>query len=277
MSYQPPPPPQQPPGGFGPPPGYPPPPMGPPTGGMPPLPPGGAAHGGPGWGGVPAYSPVDAMTYGWNKFTQNAGPFLVVAVLWLVVYVGVSGAFNLAGGGLEALSANPFDPDTPTTEASLASSVLQLVGTFVSGYFAWIVGMSLMRGALDVVDTGRTDLSQMFSRIPWGQAFVAGLLFTLATAIGLVVLCVGYPIAVFFLFYANAALLDGKSATDSMTESFNFVKNNFGDNLLLCLLGVVLGVITMCTCYLAGLITVPVMVIAAAYTWRVLQGRPAAP
>lgn len=41
---------------------------------------------------------------------------------------------------------------------------------FVSTLISWVIGVALMRGAIDVVDTGRTDLGAMFSRINWGAA-----------------------------------------------------------------------------------------------------------
>lgn len=228
-------------------------------------------------GGLPIYSATDAIGYGWKKFTQNLGPFIVVSLLLLAATVGVQFLFNMAGGGLEIWSASPFDPDTPTPEAAAGSSLLQLTGSLLSSLFGWIVGLAMMRGALDVVDTGRTDVSQMFTRIPWGQALLTGLLVGIAVILGLFALCVGSIVVTFFLYYANAAVLDGKSATDAIGASFTFVKENLGDNLLLCLLGFLALILTVCTCYLGGIVIGPVMTIAVAYTWRVLQGRPAAP
>ncbi len=255
------------------------PPAGGPGGGMPPMPPGGGGMPPvpPGGGFGPQYSPIEAIVYGFRKFGQHVGVFLVLGLLLLVVTIGVQFLFNLMGGGLEIFSAPSWDPDTPTPEASLGSSLLELVGSLLSSLFGWIVGMAIMRGALDVVDTGRVEIGQLFNRIPWGQALLAGILVAVATLAGLIVFCVGAIVVTFFLYYTNAAVLDGKSATDAISASFTFVKDNLAENLLLCLLGVLAIIATICTCYLGGIVLGPVMTIAVAYTWRHLQGRPVAP
>ena len=198
----------------------------------------------------PHYSAVDAISYGLRKFGDNAGAFLVMGLLWLVAYFGVSFIFGMAGGGLEIWS-NPINPENPTTEASLGSALLQLTGSFLSSLGGWLV--------------------------PWGQAILAGLLVGIATFLGLFALCVGSFVVMFFLYYTNAAVVDGSSAVDAVKASFVFVKDNVTDNLVLLLLGIVGYVLVICTCYLGGIVVLPVLSIAAAYTWRVLQGRPVAP
>lgn len=225
--------------------------------------------------GMPApYSPIDAISYALRKFGENVGIFLLMGVLTLVAGGGVQFIFNLAGGGLEVYS-NPINPDNPSSEASLASSMIQLTGLVLSSLLSWIVGLALLRGALDVVDTGRVDLGQMFSRVPWGQGLLAGLLVGIAVFLGLFALCVGAIVVAFFLYYTNAAVLDGTSAVDAIKASFTFVKENLVDNLLLCLiLGVGGVVLSFCTCGIAGVVVAPVTSLAIAYTWRVLQSRP---
>ncbi|WP_157074891.1 hypothetical protein [Janibacter limosus] len=245
---------------------------------MPPLPPGGAAPGGPGWGGVPTYSPVDAMAYGWKKFTQHLGPFIVMGLLIFFLAFGIQFLFNMLGAGSTFAMDAPIDPATGLPEDNAVSYLLQAVGGILSGIVSWVLGLALLRGALDVVDTGRTDLSAMFTRIPWGQALLAGLLVGIAVIVGLVALLVGALVVGFFLYYANAAVLDGKSATEAISASFTFVKEHLGDTLLYAMLAIVVIVITSCcTCGLATIVTTPVFALGTAYTWRVLQGRPVAP
>lgn len=242
---------------------------------MPPVPPGG---GGPAPISGP-YSPLDAVSYGWRAFAANAGPFAVMGVLLVVVTVGVQMIFNAAGGGLEFYSSGTLDPEPGETSpgASLGSALLQMTGGMLSSFLGWLIGLAVLRGALDVVDTGRTSLGEMWTRIPWGQAFVAGLLMWFAAFLGFFVLCVGMLVVTFFLWYVNVAVLDGADPVDSLKASFAFVRDNLADNLLLCLIGVGAVVATICTCYLGGIVLGPLMTIAAAYTWRALQGRPIHP
>ena len=52
---------------------------------------GGASAGGAGGGGAAAFSVGDALSYGWNKFTQNVGPLIVATLFMLVIQWIVQG------------------------------------------------------------------------------------------------------------------------------------------------------------------------------------------
>lgn len=187
------------------------------------------------------------------------------------------GSNLLATGSLLATDA-PVDPETGLPEDTLASSLIQLLGSVASGAVGWLLGLVLLRGALDVVDTGRTDLGAMFSRIPWGQALLAGLLLGLAAFGGLLLCIVGVIPVIFFLYYTNAAVLDGETGAGALGASFRFVKDNLANNLLLALLAVlIVTVVSCCTLGLGAIVATPVLSIAVAYTWRVLQGRVPVP
>lgn len=116
----------------------------------------------------------------------------------------------------------------------------------------------------------------MFSRIPWGQALLAGLIMWVATTIGFVLCIIPGIIVLFLLYYTNYAVLEGRSATDALGASFTFVKEHLGENLLLLLVAIGLIILAICTCGIGTLVVTPVLSIATAYTWRVLQGRPVA-
>lgn len=220
---------------------------------------------------------MDAVSYGWKKFTENIGPFLGLTAILLVLAVVVQlGTTYLTTGSLIATGGD-IDPDTGLPENYLVTQLVSLMSSFVVGIISWVIGLALMRGALDVVDTGRTDMSAMFTRIPWGQAIVAGLLVSLATLVGTVMCILPGIIIGFLLYYSSVAVLDGNSAVDAISASFRFTTGNLGPTVLLFLLGVLGVVLSICTCGLGVLVVTPVMTIAVAYTWRVLQGRPVSP
>src|SRR5699024_7407405 len=149
---QPPYPPQQPPpGAYGPPPGG----MPPPPGGMPP-PPGGMPPGAP-----TPYSPVEAVKYGWTGFTRNVAPFLVLTIVMMVIGAAISVMTNLITTG-SVLGIQEYD-STPDVGEMLGMQAVSLGGSFISTLISWVIGMAMMRGAIDVVDTGRTELRAMFS------------------------------------------------------------------------------------------------------------------
>lgn len=256
-----PPPPMQPPPGYGPPPGG----MPPPPGGMP-----------PGGGYAPApYSPVEAVKYGWTAFTRNVAPFLVLTIVSLVIGVAISSLSNLIATG-SVLGTQDYGA-TPDVGEMLVTQVISLIGSFITTLIGWVIGMAMMRGAIDVVDTGRTDLGAMFSRINWGAAVGAAVLGTLAIWAGIIACIVPGIIIAFLLWFISPAVIDGETATGALAASYRFTSGNVGDVLLFALLTAVLLIIGICTCGLGMLVVTPVMTIGMAYTWRVLQGRPVAP
>lgn len=227
-------------------------------------------------GGQSDYSPVEAISYGWRKFTQNVGPLLGVTAIMLIIGVTINFGVSLATSG-SVLGTSGLEPDGTLPDNYLIAQLGNLVGSFVIGIISWALGLALMRGSLDVVDTGRTDFSAMFTRIPWGQALLAGLLVYIATFVG-TILCIIPGIIVGFLFYySSVAVLDGNDAIDAIKASYNFTTGHLSETILLFLLAIVLIIVGICTCGIGLFIVTPVLSIAVAYTWRVLQGRPVAP
>ena len=221
------------------------------------------------------YSPVEAVKYGWTGFTRNVAPFLVLTIVMMVIGAAISVTTNLITTG-SVLGIQEYD-STPDVGEMLGMQAVSLGGSFISTLISWVIGMAMMRGAIDVVDTGRTELGAMFSRINWGAALGAAVLGTLAIWVGIFACIVPGLIIGFLLWFTSPAVIDGEPATGALSASYRFTSGNVGDVLLFGLLAIVLIVIAVCTCGLATLVVSPVLSIGMAYTWRVLQGRPVAP
>lgn len=223
------------------------------------------------------YSPIDAVKYGWEKFTQNLGPLLGLTAIILVIGICLNMVINLAfTGSVLGSSASTVDPETGLPDNFLQAQLASITSSFVTGFISWALGLGLVRGALDIVDRGRTSFGEMFSRIPWGQAIIAGLLLWLATTVGIVLCVIPGIIVMFLLYYTNIAVVDGRSATDAMGASFTFVKDHLAENLLFLLVAIGLIILAICTFGIGMLVVTPVLAVAQAYTWRVLQGRAVA-
>lgn len=225
-------------------------------------------------GAAPSYSAVEAVKYGWTGFTRNIAPFLVLSLLAMAVGVTINLMTNLIATG-SLFGAQDFGTN-PEPGELLATQAASLGGSFVISLISWIIGVAMMRGALDVVDTGRTDLGATFTRINWGAALGAALLATLAIWAGILACLLPGLVIAFLLWFTTPAVVDGESATGALAASFRFTTKNVGDVLLFALLALALLVAGICTCGLGMLVVSPVLSIGAAYTWRVLQGRPAA-
>ncbi|WP_068319295.1 hypothetical protein [Janibacter anophelis] len=174
------------------------------------------------------YNPIDAVKYGWEKFTQNLGPLLGLTAIILVIGICLNMVINLAfTGSVLGSSASTVDPETGLPDNFLQAQLASITSSFVTGFISWALGLALVRGALDIVDRGRTSFGEMFSRIPWGQAIIAGLLVWLATTVGIVLCVIPGIIVMFLLYYTNIAVVDGRSATDAMGASFTFVRTTW--------------------------------------------------
>lgn len=228
-------------------------------------------------GGMQApFSAMGAIEFGWRGFTKNVVPFLVITAAILILGAAINTLSNLLLTGSLTGTGGEIDPATGLPENFWAAQMGSILASFLTSAITWVLGLALVRGALDVVDTGRTDLSAMFSRIPWGQAILAGLIVVVATFVG-TLLCILPGIALaFLLYYTNFAVLDGASATDAVAQSFRFTSGHLGETLLLALLAIVIYVLSLCTLGLALFVAIPVLSMAAAYAWRALQGRQVA-
>ncbi|WP_435201714.1 hypothetical protein [Janibacter sp. GS2] len=217
-------------------------------------------------GGAPGagpYNAVDAVKYGWTKFSQNVVPFVVLTLAMLGVAVVVNLALSIGIGF--ALPRGGF-----------SGQIASLVSSLITTVIVWGLGIALARGALDVVDTGRTEVGEMFTRIDWGQALVAGILVSIAVNIGFLLLVLPGLVLAFLLSYTNLAVVDGAQAIDAIKGSYAFVTGHLAETLIYALIGMALSILGVCTLGLGLIVITPVVLIGLAYTWRVLQGRPVA-
>jgi len=66
-------------------------------------------------------------------------------------------------------------------------------------------------------------------------------------------------------------------AMDAIKASVNFVTSHLGDTIVFWLLGLVTIIVGTILCLVGLLVAVPVLLIAAAYTYRVLNGQQVTP
>ncbi|MGV0642269.1 hypothetical protein [Mycolicibacterium sp. XJ879] len=280
--YPPPPPPggyppPPPPGGYPPPhggaPGYPPPPQ---QGGYPP--PGYPPPGGPGFGGAPAYSIGDAFSWAWNRFTNNAVPFLVATLVWGLVIVVLQWIINALGGAFN-------DGDTTsyaTDDGGFAFSYsLNSPGAVIVSIIGWIVLLivgatvqsAYVGGVLDIANGQPVSIGSFFRPRNIGNVVIAGLIVGILTSIGLF-LCVipGLIVAIFTMFTIVALLDRNLAPIDAIKTSFNVVKENFGAALLTWLVMLVIAIVGALLCGVGLLVAIPLVILIEVYAFRKLSG-----
>jgi uncharacterized membrane protein len=189
-----------------------------------------------------------AISYGWGKFTQYIGQIIVI----VLALVGVNIVFNVLGRSIDSV---------------FVALIIQLVGLAVS----FIIQLGLVRVALDVTAGRAPDVGNVFKTDRLGPYVIASILYMLAIFVGLLALCIGALVAAFIFYFYPFFILDrNEEPVQSLSSSFNLVKQDPGNLILLAL---VAFVITFFTC---GLLA-PVGWFAAAYAYRTLSGQAVAP
>ncbi len=227
-----------------------------------------------------AFSVGDAFGYGWKKFTENLGPILIA----MLVFILIGGVIY----GLQILLQSVTTPETTvvTGENGFVVSnsgggflalLVSLVFALVGFIWSYIVQAAYARAGLALTEGRKIELSELLTFDRIGRIIGAGILLGIATFIGLL-LCIlpGLLVAFFGSFFVYFILDQNLGAIESLSASFNFVKDNFGNLLLLLLLTMIAIFVGALLCGLGLFVAIPVCVIAQAYAYKVLRGQQVA-
>jgi len=267
-----PPPPPPPPGGGAPPP--PPggmPPQGPPPAAPPPggfsggggfAPPPAQPYGGGGGGQVPRLEVGAAISYGWKKFTENIGPFVL---LMLAVFVA-SIVITLVQRFL-----------TPS-DGGFLGLIWSLLIAFVGYVLISIVQAGVWRAGLGVTRGETPSVAQLTETTNIAPYILTSIAVGFIGVIGLA-LCVLPGIIWFFLtaFAPLLALDKGLSPVEAITTSINWVKGNAGQVFLVLLVAGLVYFAGWLVCCIGLLVSAPVALVAITYSYRALNNEPVAP
>jgi hypothetical protein len=210
----------------------------------------------PGGGGAPATLDIGAaLSYGWAKFVENIGVIIVI----VVIIFGVQIVFNIMRQIVTA-SINSFFLSTGV------GFVLWAIGWFL--YFMFSAG--LIRAALAITRGEKPETAMLFSTDRLGPFAVASIVVSLLTFVGFFFCCIGAVVVMFFTYFYGFYVLDrDQGPTESVSSSFNVVKDNMGSVAGLLIIIVLINIFT---CGLG----VGVTFIAGAYAYKTLNGDPIA-
>jgi hypothetical protein len=250
--------------------GSPPPPPGGGYGAPPPQPGGyGAPPPGGGYGGPPTgpdqWNIGDALSYGWTKFTQNVGQILLAALILLVASLL---SFVVAGIIRAAIGDDNF------VMSELSSAVGQIVYSIV----LFIVHAAIIRGALDITEGRPFEVGNLFGRLNIGNVIVAGLLVSAIVFVGTLLCILPGIVAWFMLLFTPFFVVDKDlPAVEAVKACFAFTRNNLGNMILWFIVGGIVYLVGYCIICVGVLVTAPVVLIGAAFTYKKLTGQPVAP
>lgn len=232
-----------------------------------------------GYGGAQPFSVGDALSWAWNKFTQNAValivPTLVYSVILGIVYGIVYGlAFALA-------------PDTVTTydsygsgfeysaSASLgvASILVLALGGLVMLVLVAAMESAYLGGVFDIANGQPVAIGSFFKPRNIGAVILTSVIVSILTSIGYA-LCVipGLVVAIFTIFALPAVIDRNMSPIDAIKHSVEIARANIGPVILTWLTMVVIVFVGALVCGVGLLVAVPVAALLLVYSYRKLSG-----
>src|SRR4051794_1064315 len=173
-----------------------------------------------------------AFSYGWRKFTQYAGPVILIT---LVAFVGIA-VFQVISFVAQRSGSGGF-----------GSFFLALVFGGLAALLGFVLQYGMVRAALAITEGREPTFAEAWNMERFGPFVVAAILQGLITFVGYLLCIIPGIVAAFLLFFTPFFVIDANMApTDALAASFNLVKSHAG---VLVLFGIVAVIV-----YFAGAI-----------------------
>ena len=231
-----------------------------------------------------AYSAPDSFKYGWDKFKAKPGEMLVPVLIVLVAVIVLEVIVQFL---LRATILGTHDCTTTVLGQSVVTQCgpsfwVSLLGAGLAGLVVSLVtqalGAGLIKNALNIVDGKPASIGEIGTWATNGQVILAALIIAVATFVGTLLCYIPGLIVAFLLNWTMFFVVDqNMKAMDAIKASVNFVTSHLGETIVFWLLGLVTIIVGTILCLVGLLVAVPVLLIAAAYTYRVLNGQQVTP
>jgi len=199
-----------------------------------------------------------ALSYGWKKFTENAVPLVLIALVLIVgLFFGIIVFFILA----RALG--------------LFGVVLGELGLVALGF---IFAVGIYQAGLEITAGRTVVVSEVFKTPHFGNFVACQILVALAVFVGTILCIIPGVAAAILLAFAPFYVLDqGQSATQAIRSSYEIVRANLGAVLVLLIVSYLVYAVGAFICGIGALISGPVALLMISYAYRRLNAQPVAP
>ena len=222
-------------------------------------------------GGAP-FQVGEAFNYGWKKFQEYLGPILIAMVIFIVVAGAVNFIASLFVGGFGEMT-NPDD-----IGIGMFFGVGYLFFSLLSALVSLLIQAAVVRGALEITDGKRIELSTFLSTEHLGQVVLASILLAIGTAIGLILCIIPGLVLIFFSQFTYQFILDkGLPAFDAIKASFALVNKNLGSVVGLFFASILAFIVGAILCGIGLIVAIPVTIIATAYAYKRMTAQPVTP
>ncbi len=240
------------------------------------------------------YSVSDAFNYGWKKFQENIGPWILGCLIALAAMVVLYVIFLvilfpiMASNSVTVVETRNGTAELVTTGgSSTLTIIISVIFGVLIALLGWIISAQFVRAALGVTDRGKIDLGIFFKGEYLGIVIVAAIILSVIQLVlgligiipilGWIIQFIGSILVSFFAqFYAYFVLDRHEKAWDSIKASFAFVNQHLSNIIVLFLASVLALFIGAILCGIGLFIAIPVTAMAHAYTYRCLNREPIA-
>jgi uncharacterized membrane protein len=227
---------------------------------------------------APQFSVGDALTWAWNKFTQNLTVLIVPVLAYLAVMAVLAG---VTWGGAIALSDNTtstysdaYGNTYTSASAQMGPAALAVLAVGYLAIFAVAIYMQagLVTGSLDVADGKQVTIGTFFKPRNLGPVILTMLLIGLGTVVGSICIIPGIVFAFFAMFACQFTIDRSLSPVDSVKASIAAVRSNLGGALLSWLAQAAVVAVGEAACGVGIIAAIPVSLLIQTYTYRKLSG-----
>jgi uncharacterized membrane protein len=213
-------------------------------------------------GEMPRLEVGAAIGYGWKKFTENIGPFIILVLAVFVVLVVLSLVQNL------------LTPDSTGFIALIWSLALSIIVYIISS----IVQAGVYRAGLGVTKGVTPSVSQLTETSNIAPYILTVIVVGLGAFVGFLLCVIPGILWIIFTAYAPILALDkGMGPGEAITTSINWVKDNFGQVFLILLVAFLIYIAGVILCCVGLLVSIPVALVAIIYSYRALNQEPVVP
>ncbi|WP_189023692.1 hypothetical protein [Nocardia rhizosphaerihabitans] len=197
-----------------------------------------------------------SLSYGWERFRTNPGPWLGVTAVGVLIYLGILAIVQI------------FDPTSLFTVLFLFLMVA--VGL-------WLLQAVMIRGALYETDGYPPAFGSFFRFVNAGNVLLTALLAFAATLLASsLCLLPGLVVGFLCMFSLHFVIDQDYGPLEAIKASAMLVLANLWASLLLALTVVLVTIVGMALCGLGLFVAGPVSAIAVTYSYRMLTAGPVA-
>ncbi|WP_238815419.1 hypothetical protein [Nocardia brasiliensis] len=193
-----------------------------------------------------------ALSYGWERFRSNFGPWLALVACGLVIYLAFVVVVQL------------------TEPTSMLPLLLIFLAVMVG---VWLLQAAMVRGALYETDGTKPSFGSYFRFVNAGNVLLTALLaFVLTCIASAACLLPGLVVGILCMFSLHFVVDQNEGPFEAIKSSAMLVIANIWPVLLLTLAVLLVTFVGALLCGLGLLIAGPVSVIAVTYAYRTLTG-----